>query len=125
MSRADQWVSVALWAFLLIHIVVLIVGLATHRIAFLACLLNLTVGLSILLYWVQEQWRIEYHIFEMREWMALAFEVIVVGSSVNMLVTKQWSGGLRIFLYIFFGIHLLAFLAMVVFAMMFKLKRLF
>jgi hypothetical protein len=125
MSRADLWVTIALWACLLVHVVVLIAGLTTHRLSFLTALLNLMVALSIILYWVQKQLRIEYHIFEMREWAALAFEVVVVGSSIYTLVTKQWTGGLRVFLYIFFGIHLFAFLAMVIFAMTFKLKRLF
>jgi hypothetical protein len=61
----------------------------------------------------------------MREWAVLLFEAITVGISIYAIVTKQWTGGLRIFAYIFFGIHLFVLLAMVIFAMTFKMKRLF
>jgi hypothetical protein len=125
MSKADQWFTIALCACILIYVMVLIIGLTTHRLSFLSTLVNLITGLSILLYWIQKQLRIEYHIFEMREWAALSFEVIVFGISIYAIVTKQWTGGLRIFAYIFFGIHLLALLLMVIFVMTFKMKRLF
>jgi hypothetical protein len=125
MSKADQWVTIALCACILTYGIVLIIGLTTHRFPFLSTLVNLITGLSILLYWVQKQLRIEYHIFEMREWAALLFEAIVVGISIYAIVTKQWTTGLRIFAYIFFGIHLFVLLAMVIFAMTFRMKRLF
>jgi hypothetical protein len=124
MSRADQWVNIALWTCLLVHIVVLIVGLTTHRLSFLAALLNLT-GLSIILYWVQKQWRIEYHIFEMREWAALGIEFVVIGVSLYLISNKQWHGGIRVLTYIFFGLHLVAFFLAAVFMLVFKMNRLF
>ena len=125
MSKADQWLTIALWAGVLTHVMVLIIGLATSRFAFLATVINLIVGLSVLVYWVQKQLRIEYHIFEMREWLALGFEVVVVGTAVYSIATKQWTSGVRISHYIFFGIHLLALLLALVFALTFKMKRLF
>ena len=125
MSKADQWVSIILWISILIHIIVLIVGLTTNKLSFLTTWINLIIGLSILLYWIQKQLRIEYHIFEMREWMVLGFELVVVGTSLYLISTKQWPGGIRVLAYIFFGLHLLVLILLAVFLLTFKMKRLF
>lgn len=125
MSKADQWVSIILWISILIHIIVLIVGLTTNKITFLANWTNLVVGLSVLLYWLQKQLRIEYHIFEVREWIVLGIELVVVATSLYLMATKQWSSGIRVLVYIFFGLHLLTLILLAVFLLTFKMKRLF
>ena len=125
MNKADQWVNIVLWVCLLVHVVVLIVGLTSNRLSFLSAWINLIIALSILLYWVQKQLRIEYHIFELREWIVLGTEVVVAATSMYLIITKQWAGGVRILAYIFFGLHLLVLILMAVFALTFKMNRLF
>ncbi len=125
MNKADQWVNIVLWVCILVHVVVLIIGLTSNRLSFLSAWINLIVALSILLYWVQKQLRIEYHIFELREWIVLGMEVVVAAISMYLIVTKQWAGGVRILVYIFFGLHLLVLILMAVFALTFKMNRLF
>ena len=68
-----------------------------------------------MLCWIQKQVRIGYHVFEMREWMVLGFELVVVGTSLYLISTKQWTSGIRVLAYIFFGLHLLAFILLAVF----------
>ena len=125
MSKADQWVNITIWVCILVHVVVLIVGWTSNRLSFLSAWINLIVALSILLYWVQKQLRIEYHIFELREWIVLGMEVVVATTSMYLIITKQWAGGVRILAYIFFGLHLLVLILMAVFALTFKMNRLF
>jgi hypothetical protein len=108
-----------------VHLVVLIVGLTANRLSFLSAWTNLTIALSILLYWVQKQLRIEYHIFEIREWIVLGMEAVVAATSLYLIITKQWAGGVRILTYIFFGLHLLVLILMAIFALTFKMNRLF
>lgn len=125
MCKADQWVRIILWISILVHVIVLVVGLMASKLSFLTAWINLIVGTSILLYWIQKQLRIELHIFEMREWIVLGFELVVVGTSLYLIATKQWSGGVRVLQYIFFGFHLLALILLAVFLLTFKMKRLF
>jgi hypothetical protein len=125
MNKADQWVNIAIWACILVHVVVLIVGLTSNRLSFLSSWINLIIAFSILLYWVQKQLRIEYHIFEIREWIVLGMEVVVAATSLYLIITKQWAGGVRILTYIFFGLHLLVLILMAIFALTFKMNRLF
>ena len=125
MNKADQWVNIVLWVCLLVHLVVLIVGLTSNRLSFLSAWINLIIALSILLYWVQKQLRIEYHVFELREWIVLGMEVVVAATSMYLIITKQWAGGVRILAYIFFGLHMLVLILMAVFALTFKMNRLF
>jgi hypothetical protein len=125
MNKPDQWTNIAIWVCILVHVVVLIVGLISNRLSFLSAWLNLIIALSILLYWVQKQLRIEYHIFEIREWIALGMEGVVAATSLYLIITKQWAGGVRILIYIFFGLHLLVSMLMAIFAPTFKMNRLF
>ena len=125
MNKADQWVNIVLWVCILAHVIVLIVGWTSNRLSFLSAWINLIIALSILLYWVQKQLRIEYHIFELREWIVLGTEVVVAATSMYLIITKQWAGGVRILAHIFFGLHLLVLILMAVFALTFKMNRLF
>lgn len=125
MSKADQLFTIVLWLSLAIHVTVLIVGLTTNKLPFLAAWMNLIVGLSVLCYWIQKHVRIEYHVFEMREWVVLGFEFFVAGTSLYLIANKQWHGAIRVLTYSFFGLHLVALILVAVFALTFKMNRLF
>ena len=125
MSKADQWVVIVVLAVLMIHVLVLIAGLVTNRLSYFAGIVNLIMGMSVLIYWVQKQLRIEYHIFEMREWMALLFEAAVAGISIYSIFAAQWTTGFRVLQYIFFGVHSLILILLLIFMLTFKMDRLF
>jgi len=125
MSRADQWVVIFVLAVLMIHVLALIAGLVTNRLSYFAGIVNLIMGMSVLIYWVQKQLRIEYHIFEMREWMVLLFEAAVAGISIYSILAAQWTTGFRVLQYIFFGVHSLILILLLIFMLTFKMDRLF
>jgi len=125
MSKADQWVVILVLAVLMIHVFVLIAGLVTNRLSYFAGIVNLIMGMSVLIYWVQKQLRIEYHIFEMREWMVLLFEAAVAGISIYSILAVQWTTGFRVLQYIFFGVHSLILILLLIFMLTFKMDRLF
>jgi hypothetical protein len=125
MSKADQWVVISVLAVLMIHGLVLIAGLITNRLSYFAGILNLIMGMSVLIYWIQKQLRIEYHIFEMREWVVLLFEAAVAGISIYSIFASQWTTGFRVLQYIFFGIHSVILILLLIFMLTFKMDRLF
>lgn len=125
MSKADQWVIIVVGSMLLIHVIVLIAGLATNMFPYFAGIVNTMIGMAVLVYWIQKQLRIEDPVYEMREWMVLLFEVAVAGISVYTIASRQWTTPLRVLLYVFFGIHLLALILLLIFMLTFKMKRLF
>ena len=124
MSKSDQWVSITLVVLIIIHFSTWIIGFVTNKLSYLTALLNLVAGLSILLYWGQKQLRIQQHYIEPREIIVLSFELLVIGCTVYSFITKQWSNGIRIAQYIFFGIHLTALLLFLIFMLTFKMNRL-
>ena len=124
MSSSDKQISAALAIIILIHIAIPVMGLANASCFYLVAYLNLAVSLSLLLYWLQKQIRIQQHFIELREVVVLGFEAAVVGCSAYALIKEplRW---LRVTHFVFSGIHLLAFIAFFIFMFLFKIKKLF
>ena len=124
MSKSDQWINITVVVFILIHLTIWIVGFLTNKLSYLTASLNLVAGMSIIVYWVQKQLRIEQHYIEFREIIGLCFELLVIGCTVYSFITRQWDNGIRIAQYIFFGIHLAVLLLFLIFTLTFKMNRL-
>jgi hypothetical protein len=108
----------------LLHFAVLIVGLKTNQFTFLATILNALIGFSILIYWMQKQFWISQHVFEWRETLVLAAEILVLAAAFYALNFKnlQW---IKILQHLAFGIHWLCCILLLVFLLTFKMKKLF
>ena len=124
MSKSDQWIIITVVVFILIHLSIWVVGFLTNKLSYLTAGLNLVAGLSIIVYWVQKQLRIEQHYVELREIIVLCFELLVIGCTVYSFISRQWDNRIRIAQYIFFGIHLAALLLVLIFMLTFKMNRL-
>ncbi|WP_301921745.1 hypothetical protein [Ferruginibacter sp.] len=124
MSKSDQLINISVIMSVLIFVSAWIVGLATHKLPVLTTVLNLVVGLSIFIYWLQKQIRINQHIIEGREIVVLGCELIVIACAVYSIVFKQWNGWVKGFQYIFFGIHLSALVLFLIFMLTFKMNKL-
>lgn len=124
MSKSDQWIIITVVVFILIHLSIWVVGFLTNKLSYLTADLNLVAGLSIIVYGVQKQLRIEQHYVELREIIVLCFELLVIGCTVYSFISRQWDNGIRIAQYIFFGIHLAALLLVLIFMLTFKMNRL-
>lgn len=122
--KTDQWVVLLCILLIVIHVAALISGLVTHRLSQYVVLLNMFSGSMILMYWIIKQLQISQHYFELREFVVLGLEVLVVCCAVYVVATKQWTHGLRILQYILFGVHLSALIFLMVFMLTFKMKRL-
>ena len=123
MSNRHRWVSISLATFLLIHILVLVIVFTNGRGPFLATILNLLTGLSVIIYRGLKQLRIRQHFFELREMFFLGFEATVVGSAVCLFITGNLTW-LTIIQFIFLGIHLVCLVLFLIFMLTFKMKRL-
>ena len=124
MRRTDQWVITIVVILILIQSCVLTIGSVIHKLSYLTSLFNLVAGLSILIYWIQKQIRIDQHIIEAREIMVLGFEIVMAGLALYSIITNQWNSWFRIVQYIFFYAHLLALLLFLIFMLFFKMNRL-
>ena len=125
MSKSDQWINLAVFFLIIIHLSVWIIGYKTHKLCSLITWLNLVVGSSVFFYWIQHEISITQHIFEVREMLVLSLEVILIGCALYSLVTHQWNAWLKIIQYIFFGIHLIILIIFLIFMLTFKMNKLF
>ncbi len=124
MSNSDKRISAAVAFGIIIHLVILTLGFIIPSFFISTPLLNLIVGLSILAYWLQKQIRITQHYFELREFVVLSSEVIVIASAVCSLLMRQiqW---LSVAQVVILSVHLIALLVFFVFMITFKMKKLF
>lgn len=124
MSKSDQWANIILVIFIVLHLSVLIIGFISGKAPWLAVILNLIVGLSIVIYWLQKELRIVQHNIESTEIIVLCFEVAVIGLSIYLLSSGRWTNWLKTVQYVFFGIHFLCLVAFLVFMLTFKMNKL-
>jgi len=125
MSLSDKRISAVVATVILIHIAIFVTVLFLPTLSYLTAVVNLVIGSSICIYWIQKQLRITQHIFELREIIALTLEVVVIGCSVySMLLSEQiaWLNSTNLFILI---VHLLMFLAFFIFMLTFKMKKIF
>ena len=124
MKRQDQWIILIVIFLIALHLMILVFGYKTPQLAFLIPLLNLLSGLSLLLYWVQKQFRITQHHFEWREINVLGFELLVIGFAFYALMSKAEYSWLRLLHHVFWVLHFLCLAAFLVFLLTFKMKKL-
>ncbi|MEO8471618.1 MAG: hypothetical protein ABI477_05470 [Chryseolinea sp.] len=113
-----------------------IFGLSLYALALAASVFNFLKGdvipmfnaitsFLILTYWLNKQFRITTHYFELREMIVLAFEVLIFGTSMFAILNHPSIAWLQIIGYVFFGLHFIAIILFLIFALTFKIKRLF
>jgi hypothetical protein len=124
MPNSNQSVLIILIAIIVLFLTVFIIGYKTNQLDFLIPLLNLVSALTLLLYWLQKQFRITQHYFELREMVVLSLEIVVVACATYSLVSNQNQNWLRIMQYIFYAVHLLCLILFLVFLLIFKMERL-
>ena len=124
MVKTDQWVIITIILLILVHLSIWAIGHFTHKFAYLAAILNIAAGASVILYWVIRQMQIEQHFIESREIMVLLFEVVVIVLAVMYLLATQKSQGLKVMQAIFFGLHLTVLVLGLVFMLTFKMNKL-
>lgn len=93
MSKSEQLINISVILSVLIFLGAWIVGLVTHKLPVLTTVLNLVVGLSIFIYWLKKQIRINQHIIEAREVVVLGCELIVIAYGVILLYLDSGMGG--------------------------------
>lgn len=125
MSKSDFWVNAILIFFILLHIIILIAGIITHKLLTYVSFLNVATGLILIIYWIQKQLRITQHIYETRELIFLGFEALIVAVSVYSIVlhfhTDRW---LRVTQYLFYSVQFVCLLLLLLFMFFFKMNRL-
>ena len=124
MSKSDQGVIITIGLLILLHLSILTIGYFTAKFTWLAAVMNLAAGVSIILYWTIRQIQIEQHTIEGREIIVLLVEVLVISAALFYIVTNQKDNWLKVMQYIFFGIHLLALLLGLIFMLTFKMNKL-
>jgi hypothetical protein len=124
MSKTDQLVSVILVIVILLYLSVFTIAIVYRKISFLS-LLNLISALSVLIYWIQKQFRISFHIADPTEIAVLCFEIAVIGVGIYSIVSKQNLNWISTIQKIVFGIHLSALILFLVFMLTFKITKLF
>jgi hypothetical protein len=124
MSKSDQWTIITIALLIILHLSILANGYFTTKLPYVASVLNLAAGTSIILYGVIRQIQIEQHTIELGEIIILLFEVSVIGDAVFYIVTTQKNNWLKVLQYITFGIHLLALILGLIFMLTFKMNRL-
>ena len=124
MGKSDQWVIITIALLILLHLSILAIGYFTTKLPYLASVLNLAAGISIILYWIIRQIQIEQHTIELREIIVLFFEVVVIGGAVFYMVATQKNNWLKIMQYLFFGMHLLVLIVGLIFMVTFKMNKL-
>ena len=124
MSKADQYVVFVFILLIVIHLAIGIAGIITGRFLFLITVLNLAAGLSIIIYWLQKQLRIQQHIFEQREFVVLNLELIAIGCAIAFFLTNRYAVFFKAVQYSFFTIHLFILIAGLVFMLTFKMNKL-
>ncbi len=124
MNKPDQWVIITLLLLIVLHLAIGITGRIYGRQLFFTTLLNLITGSSILIYWIQKQFRISQHIFEQREILALCLEGLLVMCAIYYFASGKTINYIRVIQYLFFGVHFLLLVAGLVFMLTFKMNRL-
>lgn len=124
MKQQDQWIILIVIFLAALHLGILVFGYKIARLAFLIPLLNLICSLSLLVYWIQKQFRITQHYFEWREINILGFEMLVIGFAFYALMSKTEHSWLRLLHYVLGMLHFLCLLALLVFLLTFKMKKL-
>lgn len=125
MGKSDQWVVITIVVLILLHISILVIGYVTSKVAYLAAIINLAAGASLIGYWVIRQMQIQQHIIETREVIVLLGEVLVIGAAVFYIFSGQKGNWLKVTQYTFFGIHLFVLILALIFMLTFKMDRLF
>jgi hypothetical protein len=125
MSKSDFWVNAVLIFFILLHIIVLISGIITHKFLTYVSFLNAITGSVVIIYWIQKQLQITQHIFEAREMIFLGLEALIVIVSIYSIVShfhiNRW---LLITQYSFYSIQFVSLLLLLLFMFFFKMNRL-
>lgn len=88
-------------------------------------ILNFVSSFSILLCWIIKQLKIKKHNYEPRELIVLSFECIILLVSSFAIFTNIIPEWLQIIGFVFYGFHLIALIIFLVFALTFKMKKLF
>jgi len=124
MMKSDQWVNVVLVVLITIHLSILIIGMAIHKLPVLIPSLNMLVAFAVIIYWIQKQLRLQQHFIDMQEVIMLGAEIVVIATVIYFIKTSNRDYWLKVMQYIFFGIHLTIFVLFLIFMFTFKIKRL-
>jgi hypothetical protein len=120
----DFWVNTILIIFILLHILVLITVLIFHKFLWYVSVLNAISGLIVIIYWVQNQLRITQHIYETGEMAFLGFEMVVVAVSIYSILSSHAGYWLKFTQYLFFSIHFICLVLLLLFMLFFKMDKL-
>jgi len=123
MSKPDNWIIFSVASLIAVHLAVLVIGLITKKF-YAATVLNLVLGLSVIIYWIQNQLRITQHYIDMREMLCLGFEVILIASAIYSLAASRQTSLTIVAQCVFFGIHFVALLLFIVFMLTFRINKL-
>jgi hypothetical protein len=124
MGKSDQWVLITVGFLILLHVSILAIGYFAGKLAYLAAIVNLAAGVSIILYWAIRQMQIEQHTVQTREMVVLLGEVLVISFAAFYIFSNQSGNWLKIVEYTFFGIHLFVLILGLIFMLTFKINRL-
>src|SRR6187549_2301466 len=125
MSLSDKRISAVVATVIMIHIAIFVTVLFLPTLSYLTAVVNLVIGSSICIYWIQKQLRITQHIFELREIIALTLEVVVIGCSIYSILLSEQIARLDVVNLFILIVHLLMLLVFLVFMLTFKMKKLF
>ncbi|HEY5407028.1 MAG TPA: hypothetical protein VIJ92_08070 [Ginsengibacter sp.] len=125
MSIPDSWVTTILIFFILLHTVVLIGGLITHKLLIYVSFLNVVTALIVIIYWIQQQLRITQHIYEAREMIFLGLQTVILAVSIYSIVSHFYiNHWVRIIQYLLFSIQFISLLLLLLVMLFFKMDRL-
>ncbi|MEO6720246.1 MAG: hypothetical protein ABIN67_07755 [Ferruginibacter sp.] len=122
-SKSNQWLTVVIVLIILLLLFICAVGYFTNKLLLFTSISNLTVGLSIIVYWAVRQTQIKQHSNELREMIVLGAEAAITSCALYWLVTNNLVNIVRVVQYTLFGIHLCLAILALIFALTFKMNK--
>lgn len=125
MTLSNKRIITIVISCIVIYLLALITYLLNLSQLIFILILNFASSFSILLFWIIKQSRIKKHYYETRELIVLSFEVIILLVSSCAILTNIIPGWLQIIEFVFYGFHLIALIIFLVFALTFKINKIF
>ncbi len=125
MTISNRGLIATVVTFIVIYLLAIINDVVNSNQLIFILILNFSLSLVVLLYWIIKQLRIKIHYFELRELVVLSLEVVILVSSCFAIFQDVLPKWFQMIEYVFFGIQFIALILFLIFALTFRMKKLF
>ena len=125
MLTQNETAVAVLVVFILVQLALVIMGKILGKLAMVVTVFNILVAICIIGYWLLQQFRSTVHYLEFREVAVLAVEVLIIASACYSLIIQHPHQLFKVAQQVFFGIHLLCSILLLIFMLTFRINKLF